>query len=268
MTRTSTLTGPAGIPVRNADEVKLFEAWQQHGDARARELLAQRYLPFARRLARRFQSPRELLDDLDQVASLGLVKAIDRFDCTRGVTFKSYAVPTILGEIKRYFRDSGWAVHVPRAMQERALKVEQARREMAAETGRSPTFNELAEFLEMSIEDVLEAAEAAAAHHSVSFETPVGDGDGEHGTLGDELGANDPGFDVAELDAMLGQAAAHLTERERRVLALRFVADQPQTEIAAAIGVSQMQVSRILRQTLSRLETLMDSREPVGRGVS
>jgi len=264
MTSTSTLTGPAAGHIRDADVNQLFDAWQQHGDARARELLAERYLPFARRLARRFQSPRELLDDLDQVASLGLVKAIDRFDRTRGVTFKSYAVPTILGEIKRYFRDSGWAVHVPRAMQERALKVEQARREMAAETGRSPSFNEIAEFLEMDVEDVLAAVEAAAAHHSVSFETPVGDGDGEHGTLGDELGEADPGYDIAEIDAMLGQAAAHLSERERKVLALRFVADQPQTEIAEAIGVSQMQVSRILRQTLSRLEILMDSRVPAG----
>ena len=267
MTSTATLTGPAAGHIREADVNQLFDAWQKHGDSRARELLAQRYLPFARRLARRFQAPRELLDDLDQVASLGLVKAIDRFDRTRGVTFKSYAVPTILGEIKRYFRDSGWAVHVPRAMQERALKVEQARREMAAETGRSPSFSELAVFLELSVEDVLEAVEAAAAHHSVSFETPVGDGDGEQGTLGDELGQSDPGFEVAELDAMLGQAAVHLTERERRVLALRFVADQPQTEIAEAIGVSQMQVSRILRQTLGRLEVLMDSSVPAVRGA-
>jgi RNA polymerase sigma-B factor len=265
MTSTATLTGPAAGYIRDADVNQLFDAWQKHGDARARELLVQRYLPFARRLARRFQSPRELLDDLDQVAGLGLVKAIDRFDQTRGVTFKSYAVPTILGEIKRYFRDSGWSVHVPRAMQERALKVEQARREIAAEGGRAPNFNELAQFLEMSVEDVLEAVEAAAAHHSISFETPVG-GDGEHSTLGDELGQTDHGFEVAELDAMLGQAAAHLTERERRVLALRFVADKPQTEIAEAIGVSQMQVSRILRQTLGRLEVLMDSRLPAGSG--
>src|ERR1700744_928582 len=161
MTSTSTLTGPAAGHIRDADVNQLFDAWQQDGDTRARELLVERFLPFARRLARRFQSPRELLDDLDQVASLGLVKAIDRFDSTRGVTFKSYAVPTILGEIKRYFRDSGWAVHVPRAMQERALKVEQARREMAAETGRAPSFNELAEYLELSVDEVLEAVEAA-----------------------------------------------------------------------------------------------------------
>lgn len=266
MTPTTTLAGPASDRALGGQD-QLFDAWQQHGDSRARELLAERYLPFARRLARRFQCPRELLDDLDQVASLGLVKAIDRFDRTRGVTFKSYAVPTILGELKRYFRDSGWAVHVPRAMQERALKVEQARRETATRTGRSPSFNELAEYLELSVDDVLEAVEAAAAHHSVSFETPIGDGEGESGTLGDGLGETDPGFELAEMDAMLGRAAAHLSERERRVLALRFVADQPQTEIAEAIGVSQMQVSRILRRTLGRLETLMDdSRTPQAGG--
>jgi RNA polymerase sigma-B factor len=232
---------------------QLFERWQRDGDKRAREQLVERYLPLARKLARRFQGAQEPLDDLVQVASLGLVKAIDRFEPGRGVSFQSFAVPTILGELKRYFRDTGWSVHVPRGAQEHAVKVEQARRRLAAETGREPTFNDLAEYLELSIEEVVEAVEVAAAHHAVSLDTPRENGDEPAGTLGDSIGEIDRQYDLVDTGVCIRQAAKYLPERERRALALRFVADRTQTEIANEMGVSQMQVSRILRGALDTL---------------
>src|SRR5450755_3837334 len=134
----------------------LFERWQRHNDVRARDELVERFLPLARKLARRYSGAREPFDDLLQVASLGLVKAVDRYDLSRGTAFSSFAVPTILGELKRYFRDLGWAVHVPRGAQERALKVEEAQQRVTAKTGRAPTVPELAQYMELSIEDVVE----------------------------------------------------------------------------------------------------------------
>jgi RNA polymerase sigma-B factor len=244
---------PQHTTATQASLARLFVRWQQDGDAAARDLLVQRYTPLVIKLARRYHGAHEPLDDLKQVASLGLIKAIDRFDSSRGITFQSFAVPTILGELKRYFRDCGWAVHVPRGLQERSFKVEQARRKLAADNGRSPTFPELAEYLEISLEEVLEAVEAAGAHHAVSFDTPHDDGEGDQGTLGDSLGKSDAGFDRADLAASIKQASSCLSEREREVLALRFVADQTQSQIANQIGVSQMQVSRILRSSLDRL---------------
>src|ERR1700722_13707377 len=150
-------------PVRND---VLFVQWQQHGERAARDELVQRFLPLARKLARRYSGAREPFDDLLQVACLGLVKAIDRFDLTRGTAFSSFAVPTILGELKRYFRDLGWAVHVPRGAQERAVKVEEAQQQLSVRSGRAPTVPELAEYLELSIEEVLESLETARAHHA------------------------------------------------------------------------------------------------------
>jgi len=155
---------------RTADSDELFVRWQRDGDRRAREELVERYMPLARRLARRYLGAREPLDDLVQVASLGLVKAIDRFDAGRGNAFTSFAVPTILGELKRYFRDRGWSVHVPRGAQERALKVEETQRQLITRTGRAPTIHELAAYMELSLEEVLDALEAAAAHHATSLD--------------------------------------------------------------------------------------------------
>src|SRR6059058_1911038 len=154
------------VPDR-VDSDKLFVRWQKSGDQRAREELVNRFLPLARNLARRYAGAREPFDDLLQVASLGLVKAIDRFDAERGTAFSSFAVPTILGELKRYFRDLGWSVHVPRGAQEMALKVEEAQQRMTSKTGRPPTVPELAEYLELSMEEVLDALETAGAHHAV-----------------------------------------------------------------------------------------------------
>ncbi len=236
---------------------ELFRRWQQAHDQRAREQLVEHFLPLARKLARRYHGAHEPLDDLVQVASLGLVKAIDRYDPERGIAFSSFAVPTILGELKRYFRDVGWSVRLPRGTQELAIKVEQIQRRLTAQTGRVPTFNEIAEYAELSIEDVLDALEAAAAHHAVSLDIPREDNEGEIGTLADTLGEIDERFELIDAGTAIGEAARQLTERERQVLALRFIADRTQTQIATQMGVSQMQVSRILRKSLGRLEELV-----------
>jgi RNA polymerase sigma-B factor len=239
----------------------LFVRWQRHGDQRARAELVDRFLPLARKLARRYAGAREPFDDLLQVASLGLVKAIDRFDPTRGTAFSSFAVPTILGELKRYFRDLGWAVHVPRGAQEMALKVEEAQQQLTAKTGRPPSVPDLAEYLEFSVEDVLDALETGGAHHCVSLDTPREDADGESGTLADAFGEPDFRFELVEASVSIAAAAKHLSARERRVLELRFVQDLTQTQIAEEIGVSQMQVSRILRRALSQLRALTEGGE-------
>lgn len=245
-----TIDRGAALATRPVNE--LFAAWQTCGDRHAREQLVRRYLPLANKLAYRYRGPHEPIDDLKQVASMGLVKAIDRFDTSRGITFQSFAVPTILGELKRYFRDCGWVVHVPRRVQELSLKVDQAQRELTARTGRPPSFQEVAGFLEVPVEDVLEALDAGHAHKPLSFEAPT-EGDDESSRLGDSLGEIDASFERIELGATIAQAAEQLTEREKRVLALRFIEDRTQSEIAREIGVSQMQVSRILRSSLDRL---------------
>jgi RNA polymerase sigma-B factor len=257
------LIGSSGRAARRdasaADTSDLLVRWQQHRDRAAREELLRRFLPLARKLARRYASSREPFDDLLQVASLGLVKAVDRFDPARGNAFSSFAVPTILGELKRYFRDLGWSVHVPRGAQELALKVQEAQERLTNRTGRSPSVASLAEYLELSIEEVVEALETAAAHRATSLDAPIDAEDGETGTLADRFGNEDEGFELVEATATIGVAARQLSERERQVLALRFLEDRTQTEIAEEIGVSQMQVSRILRRAINRLTELTDA---------
>jgi RNA polymerase sigma-B factor len=237
----------------------LFERWQRHHDRAAREELVERYLPLARKLARRYTAAHEPFEDLLQVASLGLVKAVDRFDCSRGNAFSSFAVPTILGELKRYFRDLGWAVHVPRGAQERAVKVEDAHNKMSARSGRPPTVPELAEYLELSIEEVLEALETARAHHASSLDATFDDGDGGSAAVVDTFGTEDRDLQLAVDRITVGLAATQLSPRERQVLALRFAGDLTQTQIAEQIGVSQMQVSRILRRAIARMTELTEA---------
>jgi RNA polymerase sigma-B factor len=236
----------------------LFVRWQQDGDQQARDELVQRFLPLARKLARRYSGAREPFDDLLQVASLGLVKALDRYDLSRGTAFSSFAVPTILGELKRYFRDLGWAVHVPRGAQERAVKVEEAQQQLSARTNRAPTVSEIAVYLELSIEDVLDALETARAHHASSLDAPYDDGEGESGTMVESFGDVDPSLQSADERVTIGVAARQLPPREREVLALRFIHDMTQTQIADHIGVSQMQVSRILRRAVSHLSEIAE----------
>ncbi|MEO6858764.1 MAG: SigB/SigF/SigG family RNA polymerase sigma factor [Solirubrobacteraceae bacterium] len=267
---TSTLRPEAVRPSRTRiltrREVEvLFGRWQQGGDRSARDELVERFLPLARKLARRYSGAREPFEDLLQVASLGLVKAVDRYDTSRGTAFSSFAVPTILGELKRYFRDLGWAVHVPRGAQERAVKVEEAQQQLSAKTGHAPTVTAIAEYLEFSIEEVLEALETSRAHHASSLDAPYDDGEGESGTVVDAFGAEDPKLRLADERVTVGTAARQLSDREREVLALRFVHDLTQTQIAKSIGVSQMQVSRILRRSIAQLSELTELDSPPHR---
>ncbi len=234
----------------------LFRCWCEGKDRRARDELIRRFMPLARKLAHRYRGAHEPYDDLLQVASLGLVKAVDRFDFERGTAFSSFAVPTILGELKRYFRDLGWSVHVPRGAQERALKVEEGKQKLTTKRGRPPTVPELAEYLELSIDDVLDALQTSGAHHSVSLDAPQTDEDGSVGTLAGSFGQDDERFELIEDGLTIASVAKQLPLHERRVLHLRFVEDLTQTQIAEKIGVSQMQVSRILRHALGHLNEL------------
>jgi RNA polymerase sigma-B factor len=221
-----------------------------------RDALVQRFLPLARRLAARYTRGGEPFDDVFQVACIGLVKAVDRYDPTRGMAFSSYAVPTIVGEIKRYYRDKTWAVHVPRDLLELALRVDRAADDMVAELGRSPTVGELAGRLDMSEEDVLEAREAARARRATSMEQPRGAGDEDVATLGESIGIEERGFALAEHRATLASVTQCLSERDREIMRLRFAEDLTQDEIGAVMHISQMQVSRVLRASLARLQAL------------
>jgi RNA polymerase sigma-B factor len=244
----------------NADE--LFARWQQHGDEAAREALVRRYLPLANRLARRFLHSSEPFEDLQQVASLGLLKALDRFDPSRGRPFQSFAVPTMLGEIRRYFRDSGWSVHVPRGAQERALKVRDAQEAFANEHGRAPTVNQLAVYLELGAEEVIDALVAMQGYKTLSLDAPrPGEEDDAGMSYGDSVGDEDKRYELVELDATVAAVLDHIPPRERRILHMRFVEDLTQTEIAARVGVSQMQVSRLLRRSLEELRALTGERQ-------
>lgn len=240
---------------RVGEDRALLACYLDKRDPVDRELLVKRFLPLARQLARRYQRPDEPFDDLFQVACLGLISAIDRFDPEREVAFSSYAVPTILGEIKRYFRDRTWSVRVPRDLQELALKVDRAVSELARDLHRQPTVAEIAANVGYEEEDVLEALEASGAYRATSLETPR-DTDGDIGTLGETLGTEDQGFALAEDRAMIAHLTRTLTAREREVLRLRFQHDLTQAEIGERIGVSQMQVSRIVRQALGRAHAL------------
>jgi RNA polymerase sigma-B factor len=242
-------------PLAAQDVRELFLRWQRDEDADAREALVRQFMPLARGLARRYGRSSEPFEDLLQVASLGLLKAIDRYDTDRG-PFPAFAVPTILGEMRRYFRDSGWAVHVPRGAQERALKVRDAQERLANEQGRSPTANQLAEYLELDIEDVIDALQAVQAYDTLSLDAPRPRADGEVVAYGDTLGEDDQRYELVELDATITAVLGHIPPRERAILRMRFVEDLTQTEIAQRIDLSQMQVSRLLRRSLEQLRTL------------
>jgi RNA polymerase sigma-B factor len=243
-------------PGKADDSRALFRRWQRRRDAGAREALVRQYTPLARALARRYGRSSEPFEDLVQVASLGLLKALDRYDVDRGHPFASFAVPTILGEMRRYFRDSGWSVHVPRGAQERALKVRDAQERLANEQGRAPTVNQLAEYLEFDIEDVVDALQAIQAYDTLSLDAPRPRADGELVAYGDTVGHDDERYELVELDATVTAVLGHIQPREREILRMRFVEDLTQTEIAERVGISQMQVSRLLRRTLEQLRTL------------
>ena len=225
----------------------------QAGDRGAGEQLVNELLPLVRHLAGRW-SAKVSRDDLVQAGLLGLTKALDRFDPAHGASFTGYAVPTMLGEMRRHLRDHAWAVRVPRALQEDAMRVTRATQVLEPRLGRAPTPQELADHLGQDVESVLEAIVAGRAYHSTSLEQPAG-GDGDGLVLGDTVGADDDELGRTELAVLLGHARHVLDDRERYVLHLRFDRDMTQTAIAQRIGVSQMQVSRILRATLVKLRT-------------
>jgi RNA polymerase sigma-B factor len=251
---------PESGPTDRAREDKLlFKRYLETRDSAARDALIERFLPLARQLARRYQRAEEPLDDLIQVASLGLVKAIDRFDAEREVAFSSYAVPTILGEIKRHFRDRTWSVRVPRDLQELAVKVDRVGEDMGRDLGRAPTPGEIAERLGATPEQVLEAREAAGAYRAVSLDRPRNEED-EEGELVDAFGSEDHGFAVAEDAATVERLMRVLSDREREVLRLRFEEDLTQSEIGEIVGVSQMHVSRLIRQSIARLRAEVEEK--------
>jgi RNA polymerase sigma-B factor len=228
------------------------ELWKkaQAGDRAARERLIERHMPLARSLAVQYRHAREPFDDLCQVANLGLVKAVDRYDPDRGIAFTSYAVPTILGELKRHFRDRTWSIHMSRGVQESIARVEKTTESLRQELGRYPTAGEVAERCGMNVEDVTEALLAGNASRMSSLDAPV---QREEGDLSDLLGREDAGLGRVEDALWLEQLAGDLTPREREILRLRFVEDLVQREIAERVGISQMHVSRVLRQALDHL---------------
>lgn len=246
-TRASQLTAalaalPEDHPGRPALRARVIEAW----------------LPLANHLAYRYSGRGEPNGDLAQTAALGLIKAVDRFDASRGVDFAGFAIPTILGEIKRHFRDRTWNIRVPRRLQELRLRISEANGTLTQTLNRAPTVADIAAHLDVTEEEVLEGLEGARAYNAVSLSTPIGDGESAT-ELGDTLGAEDGEFELADLRASLGPALATLDEREQKILTLRFYGNLTQSEIATRVGVSQMHVSRLLARALGKLRGQLET---------
>lgn len=241
------MTGAGGKSDR-----ELLVLYRDGGDPTARGLLIERHLPLVRSLARRYANRGEPLDDLVQVGSIGLIKAIDRFDLERGVELATYATPTVIGEIKRYFRDKGWSVRVPRGLQELSLRLSQLVDELTVRLERSPTIAELAEAADVEEEEVLEALESGQAYSAASLSTPSGGDEGEPDPL-ESIGGLDHEYDVSEDRVLLEPGLAALDERERRIIHLRFWLGLTQSQIAQRVGISQMHVSRLIRRSLEKL---------------
>lgn len=237
---------------RLADETTLLERYFRDRDPAVREELVRRFLPLAMSLANRYAGGPEPTEDLQQVASLGLVKAIEGFDPTLGHGFASYAAPTILGELKRHFRDRGRQVHLPRGLQERIALIDRAAQELPTKLGRVPNANDIAEHCGLGLEEVLEAMEAASVRRPYSLDARVGP-DEDSGALVETIGDEDPSFATVEYGEAIARTLEELPDRERTILHLRFVEDLTQSEIAARVGISQMHVSRLLRRALDEL---------------
>jgi RNA polymerase sigma-B factor len=235
-------------------EQALLRRYHHQGDTRARDQLAEEMLPLARALAGRYAGRGEPMDDLIQVACVGIMKAIEGFDLDREVRFSSYATPTVLGEIKRHFRDRTWAMRVPRGLQELQLVVAKKRDELTGRLGRSPTVQELADAVDAPFEEVLATIQSVGARRTRSLDEPTG----EDMTLADSIGGRDVELERAEIRVLLDEAMDVLSDRDREVLRLRFAEDLTQTEISDRIGVSQMQISRIIRQSIAKLRLDID----------
>jgi RNA polymerase sigma-B factor len=252
------------VPSRREEELRLLRAYHATGDPRAREAAVERFLPLARSLARRYRGGTEPLEDLEQVACLALVRAVDGFDPSRGTAFTSYAVPSIAGALKRHFRDNGWSVRVPRDLQELALRVERLKDELMAETGHSPTAVQIAVRAGkgIGVEDVLEARDAFRALHSDSLDQPrARRDDDEAGSLLDTLGDADLELGRAHDRAALDSVLDTLDERDRTIIHLYYQGELTQAEIGRRLGYSQMHVSRLLRQAVERLQLAVAEQE-------
>jgi RNA polymerase sigma-B factor len=243
---------------RLREDQELFARYADKHDPVDRDLLVERFMPLARSLASRYLRRDEPFDDIFQVACLGLLKAIDGFDISRGRAFSSYAVPTIVGEIKRHYRDRTWVVHVPRDLQDLTLAVDRTLQQLERELLRKPTVTEIADKLHVSDEDVLEALQAGRAHRVGSLDAPVRDEEDPASTVGERLGTAEPGFALAEQRAMLGRLMTVLSARDRLVLRLRYEQDLTQEQIGERVGISQMQVSRVLRQCIVKLRDVAE----------
>jgi RNA polymerase sigma-B factor len=233
------------------EETRLIERWQQNGDHAAREQLVERYRGLVRALAARHSEWGEPFDDLLQVAWIGFLKALDRFDPGRGESFVAYAAPTILGELRRHFRDRVWGLRLPRDLQERTLKVQNAATKLGDELGHSATPTQIAQLLELSEEEVTETLQADRARRTLSLDAPSSREDDQSTPMVETVGRTEGGYEAIEVQA--AAAEAELTERERSVLQMRFEEDLTQYEIGDRIGVSQMQVSRIMRGAFQKL---------------
>lgn len=256
-------TGP-GPREQLTNEARLWSRFAERRDPAVREELVRRYLPFARNLTLRYRSASESFDDLLQVASLGLVNAIDRFDPDRGVPFTAFASPTILGELKRHFRDRAWTVRVPRGLHDRMSAVDKAIGELTKELQRSPSVGEIAQRLDLEPTDVLEVLEANQNRRPLSLDRPSRADDGDETPAAEWIGGEDEGFERVENKIALDAVLPQLDERERLVLRLRFVEDMTQSQIAERIGNSQMHVSRILRRTLQRIREQVNDEGETG----
>ena len=241
-------SGLSRAQLREEDR-ELLRRYHKEGDTGAREELVQRHLPLVRSLARRYAGRGEPLDDIEQVGAIGLIKAIDRFELDREVSLATYATPNVVGEIKRHFRDKGWAIRVPRALQELNAKMSATIDRLTSKLGRSPSIAEIAESLDATPEEVLEAIEVGSAYTTLSLSGGPG-GDDEADPL-EAIGEEDEEFERSEDRAALAPALAHLPQRERDILRMRFEEGLPQTQIAQRVGLSQMHVSRLIRKSLS-----------------
>jgi RNA polymerase sigma-B factor len=256
----TTGSGPPGPAEKLASEERLWAHFAERRDPATREELVRRYLPLAKSLTQRYRGANESFDDLLQVASLALVKAVDRFDPARGTLFTAFASPTILGELKRHFRDRVWTVRVPRGLHDRMGEVEKAIAALTEELQRSPSVGEIAKRLQVEQTDVLEAMEASHNRRPLSLDRPAGEGEDE-APASELIGEEDRGFELIEGRALLDTAIPQLDERERLVLRLRFAEDMTQSQIAERIGHSQMHVSRILRRALQRIREQVEKAE-------
>lgn len=241
----------SGAPTPAPTDRELLRRYHDEGDRDARELLVERHLPLVRSLARRYAGRGEALEDIEQVGAIGLLKAIDRYDLARDVALTTYATPNVVGEIKRYFRDKGWAIRIPRGLQELNAKLSSTIERLTGRLGRSPSIAEIAEELQASPEQVLEAMEAGSAYSPVSLSAGSGD-DGDLDPM-ETIGAVDEEFERSEQRAALEPALMSLPEREREILRMRFEEGMTQTQIAERVGVSQMHVSRLIRKSLTRM---------------